>query len=268
MRPHSSFGLPEHSEGLSAYLQQIGEHPLLGAQDEIELSHRVREGDDDAFEQMTLANLRLVVHVARQFRNKGVALADLIEEGNIGLMRAVRGFDPTRGFRFSTYAVWLIRQSMENAVLDQSRTVRLPERAERELRQAYLNVLSGTRPVNESSLMLPHRAVSTDTLIHGTDSLTVGDSLPAPRAAQEQALLDDETKRLVSLCLNHLPPRDALILQYRFGLGGHEVLTLKEIGEHLQVSAERVRQLEQQVLQKLRHFLGSMHLDAADVSVS
>lgn len=261
MRHHSAYVSRDHDDGLSVYLHQIGQHPLLDAKTEVELGTRVQHGCKNAFEQMVLSNLRLVIHVARQFRNRGVPLADLIEEGNIGLMHAVRGFDPSRGFRFSTYAVWLIRQSMENAVRNLSRTVRIPDRIARQMKQQNSDA-SGMDNTTESQRM---DNVPLDSMLYETHGAWAEDTLPAPRAAEEQAALDEESKHLVSLCLAHLPPRDALVLRHRFGVDGKSVLTLKEIGVQLHVSPERVRQLEQQVLQKLRHFLGSMHLDAADI---
>jgi len=258
------------------YLREIAETPLLTHQQEIDLAKRVELDDADATQLFVRANLRLVVSIAKRYVNRGLTLLDLIQEGNIGLMRAVQKYDWRKGFRFSTYATWWIRQAITRAIADQSRTIRLPVHMGDSISRyrKTLNILAqelGRQPtpeeVAEAMMVAPEkihqivqaaqRTISLETPIGSEDETSLGDLIAdevseTPYEAASESML----KRDVSAALDTLTPREKLVLQLRFGLGHSHQHTLAEVGEQLQISRERVRQIENEALQKLRRLDG------------
>ena len=260
----------ETRNSTSAYLNEIGLIPLLSADDELRLAALVRAGDAEARRQMIEANLRLVVAVARGFVGRGVALLDLIEEGNLGLFRAVEKFDPDRKLRFSTYAVWWIRQSVQHALMHQSRTVRVPVHVLRELAQVLRArrqlIMSLARPptMEELAQAIGKSPSAVAELFCVTEHIS---SLDAPRSdTDDRALLEQmvsaetvghgpaeeaPTSRIDAL-IAELPPRQRQVLERRYGLNDHGVQTLAEIASEFGLTRERVRQIQSQALGKLR----------------
>ncbi|MCA9835133.1 MAG: sigma-70 family RNA polymerase sigma factor [Thermomicrobiales bacterium] len=258
------------------YLREIAETPLLTHAQEIDLAKRVEDGDMLAVQQFVRANLRLVVSIAKRYVNRGLTLLDLIQEGNIGLMRAVQKYDWRKGFRFSTYATWWIRQAITRAIADQSRTIRLPvhmgdsiSRYRKTLNQLAQQMGRQPTPeeVAEAMEVAPEkihqivqaaqRTISLETPIGNEDDTSLGDLIAdeiseTPYEAASESML----KRDVSAALDTLSPRERLVLQLRFGLGQGHQHTLAEVGEQLQISRERVRQIENEALQKLRRLDG------------
>lgn len=254
------------------YLREIAETPLLTHEQEIELAKRVEDGDLMAVQQFVRANLRLVVSIAKRYVNRGLTLLDLIQEGNIGLMRAVQKYDWRKGFRFSTYATWWIRQAITRAIADQSRTIRLPvhmgdsiSRYRKTINQLAQGLGRQPTPeeVAEAMEVAPEkiqqivqasqRTISLETPIGNEDDTSLGDLIAdevseTPYDAASESML----KRDVSAALDTLAPRERLVIQLRFGLGQGHQHTLAEVGEQLQISRERVRQIENEALQKLR----------------
>jgi len=255
---------------LERYLQEIGRVSLLTEEEEQELARRLREGDAEAKERFIRANLRLVVSIARRYTGYGLPLLDLIQEGNVGLLRAVERFDPERGYKFSTYATWWIRQAIARALAEQGRTIRLPEhiieliQKINEAEEKFLHD-NGRRPTLEelaAMLELPLEKVrqakeaaaypvSLEAPV-GEREGTLGDLLgvegPSPPEEIAKELLLSELEE----SLKELPERERQILELRYGLKGKEPLTLEEIGKILGISRERVRQLEEQALERLR----------------
>jgi len=260
----------ETRNSTSAYLNEIGLIPLLSADDELRLAALVRAGDAEARRQMIEANLRLVVAVARGFVGRGVALLDLIEEGNLGLIRAGEKFDPDRKLRFSTYAVWWIRQSVQHALMHQSRTVRVPVHVLRELAQVLRArrqlIMSLARPptMEELAQAIGKSPSAVAELFCVTEHIS---SLDAPRSdTDDRALLEQmvsaetvghgpaeeaPTSRIDAL-IAELPPRQRQVLERRYGLNDHGVQTLAEIASEFGLTRERVRQIQSQALGKLR----------------
>jgi RNA polymerase primary sigma factor len=258
------------------YLREIAETPLLTHDQEIELAKRVEDNDLQAVQQFVRANLRLVVSIAKRYVNRGLTLLDLIQEGNIGLMRAVQKYDWRKGFRFSTYATWWIRQAITRAIADQSRTIRLPvhmgdsiSRYRKTLNQLAQQLGRQPTPeeVAETMEVAPEkihqivqaaqRTISLETPIGNEDDTSLGDLIAdevseTPYEAASESML----KRDVSAALDTLSARERLVLQLRFGLGQGHQHTLAEVGEQLQISRERVRQIENEALQKLRRLDG------------
>jgi RNA polymerase nonessential primary-like sigma factor len=248
------------------YLGEIGLTPLLGASEEATLAKAVRAGDGEARRRMIEANLRLVVSVARAYVGRGVPLMDLIAEGNLGLIRAVEKFDPERGLRFSTYAVWWIREAVQHAVMHHGRTVRLPVHVLRELAQVLraereLAARHGQPP----SLEHIAAAVGKDTR-EVAELFRVGESVasldavaeasepvasPLDREESSSALSRAEAERL-GLWLSRLTERQRAVMQRRFGLGGAPVQSLAEIGRDLGITRERARQIQEEAMRKLR----------------
>ncbi|QEP45223.1 RNA polymerase sigma factor RpoS [Ectothiorhodospiraceae bacterium BW-2] len=266
---------------IQIYLREIGFKSLLSAEEEIELALKIETGDREARQRMIEANLRLVVKIARQFTNRGVLLPDLIEEGNLGLIHAVEKFDPRRGFRFSTYATWWIRQTIERAIMNQSRTVRLPVhilkeintylRAARQLAQQLEHEPSCDeiakavdQPLEEVErlLKLSERNSSIDTPLAGEGELTLADTLidelqPDP----SEVIQDQELHALVDTWLTHLTLRQRQVVLRRFGLHNYPAQTLEMIGIDLDITRERVRQIQNEALQKLRKIIQQRKLE-------
>lgn len=253
------------------YLREIGRIPLLTADQEVTLATGAQQGDRDATHALIRANLRLVVSIARRHLNSGLSLEDLIQEGNLGLMRAVRGFDPTRGYRFSTYATWWIRQAVRRVIQQTGRSVRLPahleeklsrlHRTERDLAQelgrdptpaevAQRLKLPASRV--EYMLEVARDALSIDMPV-GEDESTLGDFVEDTSSERPEPLAEaDMLTADLSRALEQLSHREQEVLVLRFGLKGNRVRTMKEVGEYLGVTRERVRQIERQALNRLR----------------
>ena len=259
-------------ESLNIYLQQISSIPLISVQEEIELSEKIKSGDEKARETMITANLRLVVKIAQHYSNIGLSLLDLINEGNIGLMKAVERFDPTKGGKLSTYASWWIKQSIKRALANQSKTIRLPVHMVDRVMQmrrtsAELEERLGRAPTDEelaAEMNLPlsrvshlksvsKKPASLDSPLGDDENSTLGEVVPDNNAAnpfeklQSKSLIGD-----VNLVLSKLEPREADIIRLRFGLEGRDPLTLEEVGEKIGVTRERIRQLQEQALRQLR----------------
>jgi RNA polymerase primary sigma factor len=270
---------------LGVYLEEIARIPLLSREEEHALAARVRAGDETAKQRMVEANLRLVVQIARRYRNRGLPLPDLIEEGNLGLLRAVEKFDPNRGARFSTYATWWIRQAVVRALANQARTIRLPVHVEMLLaryirEQRRLTQKLGRAP---SSTELATALGITEDEVEELDEIRQQPvSLDAPVGEERQATLGDMIadrtvdpgESLVSLfqgraelvsVLDDLAANERTVLRRRFGLEGDPPETLETIGQRLNLSRERVRQIEAAGLRKLRALLAARGIDASDL---
>ncbi len=255
------------------YLNEIGFSPLLSAEEEVYFSRKALKGDDSARKRMIESNLRLVVKIARRYMNRGLALLDLIEEGNLGLIRAVEKFDPERGFRFSTYATWWIRQTIERGLMNQTRTVRLPIhvvkeiniylRAARKLSQTLdrepspqdvADMLDQPIDVVKRMLGLNERETSVDSPSPYDKSLL--DTLPDEQNLDPSLLLQNsDVKEHIDTWLNLLSDKQCVVVEHRFGLHGREVATLEEIGVELGVTRERVRQIQIEAIKRLRQIL-------------
>ncbi len=264
------------------YLNEIGFSPLLTAEEEVFYARRARQGIESARKRMIESNLRLVVKISRRYLNRGLSLLDLIEEGNLGLIHAVEKFDPERGFRFSTYATWWIRQTMERALMNQTRTVRLPIhvvkelnvylRAARELSHKLDHEPSADeiarlldRPVEDVQRMLGlnERVSSIDAPLAGDSEKTLGEILADSNAVDPADQVQDEDIRVnLDHWLDTLPDKQREVLARRFGLRGHEVATLEEVGEEIGLTRERVRQIQVDGLRRLRELLEGQGLSS------
>ena len=258
---------------LDKYLQEIGKVDLITAEEEVELAQRIKAGDQISLEKLTKANLRFVVSVAKQYQNQGLTLPDLINEGNLGLIKAAQRFDETRGFKFISYAVWLIRQSILQALAEQSRIVRLPlnkigsinkiNKTYAFLEQAHERAPSAEEIAKEldmtindvkESLKNSGRHVSMDApLVEGEDSnlydvLNSGES-PNP----DKTLLHESLRTEIERALETLTPREADVVRLYFGLGNQHAMTLEEIGETFDLTRERVRQIKEKAIRRLKH---------------
>lgn len=257
------------------YLNEIGFSPLLTAEEEVYYSRKLLKGDEAARKKMIECNLRLVVKISRRYLNRGLALLDLIEEGNLGLIRAVEKFDPERGFRFSTYATWWIRQTIERGIMNQTRTIRLPIHVVKEI-NIYLRAarhLSQTldhepspeeiaemldKPINDVKRMLGlnERTTSVDSPMGQDSDSTLLDAIPDENNIDPVALLqDDDVKDNIEKWLGQLTEKQCEVVTRRFGLHGYDVSTLEEVGNSIGVTRERVRQIQIEALRKLREIL-------------
>lgn len=272
----------DEDRSLDLYLREIGETPLINAEEEVRLARRIKQGDKRALEKLTKANLRFVVSVAKQYQNQGLSLADLINEGNIGLIKAAKRFDETRGFKFISYAVWWIRQAILQALAEQSRIVRLP-----------LNRVGTLHKIGKVSSRLeqglgrepsPEEIAKELELTEGevADTLKISNShlsLDAPFSVSEdnslidvledefqpspdESLLKDSLRVEIEKALDSLTPREAEVINLYFGLNGEKALTLEEIGARFSLTRERVRQIKEKAIRRLRHASRSRSLRA------
>lgn len=258
---------------LESYLKDIGRYPLLDRQKECELAIRIREGDEGAVHDLVRANLRFVVTVAKQYLGQGLSLEDLINEGNIGLMKAARRFDERRGFKFISYAVWWVRQAIMQAIADQSRTVRLPQNRTVVLHKVHrvlgrLQQELGRHPLPEEiaqaadlklqevreALRIGQPEVHLDEVMGGDDERTLGDSIAdlTDEASADTSVLERSRDEDLEQALASLPAREAEILRLYYGMGHERSLTLEEIGDRFGLTRERIRQLKERALRRLR----------------
>jgi len=260
---------------LDKYLQEIGRVDLISAEEEVELARKIKQGDQDALERLTKANLRFVVSVAKQYQNQGLTLPDLINEGNLGLIKAAQRFDETRGFKFISYAVWWIRQSILQALAEQSRIVRLPlnkigsinkvNRAFSKLEQEFerapslselAEVLEMSLEDVKQSMQNSGRHVSMDAPLSSDDSssgtmydVLHNDHIPGP----ESELMADSLRKEIERSLHTLTTRESDVIRLYFGMDGTHSMTLEEIGERFDLTRERVRQIKEKAIRRLKH---------------
>ena len=266
-----------HFDATRMYLSEIGYSPLLSAQEEVQYARLAQKGDELGRRKMIECNLRLVVKIARRYMNRGLALLDLIEEGNLGLMRAVEKFDPERGFRFSTYATWWIRQTIERAIMNQTRTIRLPIhvvkelngylQASRELAQALDHEPSAEeisqrmhKPLKDVQRMLKlnERVTSVDVPAGKDTDRSVLDAIPDEQNPDPSDLLQDaHVFGHLETWIGQLSEKQRQVVERRFGLHGSRIATLEEVGNEIGVTRERVRQIQIDALRRLRHILES-----------
>ena len=268
------------SQSLDKYLQEIGKVDLLTPDEEVQLAILIKKGDHKSLEKLTKANLRFVVSVAKQYQNQGLSLGDLINEGNLGLIKAAKRFDETRGFKFISYAVWWIRQSILQALAEQSRIVRLPlnrvgalnkiGKAYSNLEQEYerepnANELAIELKMDESeitdTLKISGRHVSMDApFAQGEDNslldIIENDELPAP----DNTLISESLKAEIERALSTLSEREAEVIKLYYGLNKEHALTLEEIGDKFNLTRERVRQIKEKAIRRLRHASRSKNL--------
>jgi len=265
------------SDPTQIYLGEIGYSPLLTAQEEIDISRRIQQGDKKARARMIESNLRLVVKIARRYYNRGLDFLDLIEEGNLGLLRAVEKFDPERGFRFSTYATWWIRQTIERAIMNQTRTIRLPIHVVRELNSylsmarellkkqnhepSYQDIATAmNKPVSDikDMLELNEHMISLDSIV-GNENNTGRPLMDAiadkHKTDPAELLLDESMSAHLEECLQALNEKQREVICRRFGLSGYDRETLEEVGRAIGLTRERVRQIQMSGLKALREIM-------------
>lgn len=265
-----------HDDLTQIYLNEIGATPLLSRDEELALARAARAGDFAARQRMLQANLRLVVSIAKRYQNRGVPLDDLIEEGNLGLIHAVEKYDPDRGFRFSTYATWWIRQSIERAIMNQARTIRLPVhvvkeinavlRALRQSGEAGLSAVAEHRHVSEQELRemlrLNEATASLDEPLEIDPARVLGDVLADEAASDPEELASrSELVRRIAAWVAGLDSKQRHVIECRFGLNGREPRTLEALAQELGVSRERIRQIQSEALNRLRRDLRQAGID-------
>ncbi len=272
----------DEDRSLDLYLREIGETALINAEEEVRLARRIKQGDKTALDKLTKANLRFVVSVAKQYQNQGLSLADLINEGNIGLIKAAKRFDETRGFKFISYAVWWIRQAILQALAEQSRIVRLPlnrvgtlhkigkisSRLEQSLgREASPEEIAKELELSEGevsdTLKISNSHLSLDAPFSTSEDNSLIDILedefqPSP----DEALLSASLRVEIEKALDTLTPREAEVINLYFGLNSEKALTLEEIGARFSLTRERVRQIKEKAIRRLRHASRSRSLRA------
>ena len=268
------------SQSLDKYFSEIGKVNLLTPEQEVELAIKIREGDADALEKLTKANLRFVVSVAKQYQNQGLSLGDLINEGNVGLIKAARRFDETRGFKFISYAVWWIRQAIMQALAEQSRIVRLPlnrvgalnkiGKAYGSLEQEFEREPSPEELADElhmdvddvsEAITLSAKHVSMDAPFASNEENRLLDVLENPdEPSPDNILMSESLKEEVERALSKLAEREAEVIRLYFGLYTDEPLTLEEIGEKFNLTRERVRQIKEKAIRRLRNTTRSKEL--------
>lgn len=261
------------SQSLDKYLQEIGRVDLLTPDEEVELAKSIKEGDQLALEKLTKANLRFVVSVAKQYQNQGLSLGDLINEGNLGLIKAGQRFDETRGFKFISYAVWWIRQSILQALAEQSRIVRLPlnrvgslnkiSKTFSELEQKFerepspdelAEVLDVTTSEVVDTMKISRRHISMDApFVQGEENSLLDVLENNSEVKPDFELMNDSLRREVQRALSTLTQREADVIAFYFGLNGEHSMTLEEIGENFNLTRERVRQIKEKAIRRLRH---------------
>ncbi|MAD45611.1 MAG: RNA polymerase sigma factor RpoS [Oceanospirillaceae bacterium] len=264
------------------YLNEIGFSPLLSAEEEVHYARLARKGDEMGRRRMIESNLRLVVKISRRYVNRGLSLLDLIEEGNLGLIRAVEKFDPERGFRFSTYATWWIRQTIERAIMNQTRTIRLPIhvvkelnvylRAARELTQKLDHEPTAEeiaelleKPVEDVKRMLKlnERVTSIDTPLGPSSDKSILDTIADERVNDPgEELQNQDIHSNLDRWIEELPEKQREVLSRRFGLRGYETSTLEDVGREIGLTRERVRQIQVEALKRLREIMEKQGLNA------
>ena len=271
----------EESYTLDRYFDEISKESLLKPDEEIALAKKVRSGDESALEKMTRANLRFVVSIAKRYQNQGLSLGDLINEGNLGLIKAAKRFDETRGFKFISYAVWWIRQAILQALAEQSRVVRLPlnrvgvmnkvNRTLGDLEQKYereptteevAEVLEMTSVDVSDTIQMSSRHLSVDAPFSGNDENSLLDVLRDDGSYSEpdSPLIEESLKMEVDKVLSSLSEREAEVIKLYFGLVNERSMTLEEIGDRFKLTRERVRQIKEKSIRKLRHTSRSKNL--------
>lgn len=258
---------------IKIYMREMGQFSMLSADEEIELAHRIAEGDQSAKNELVEANLRLVVSLARHYQGCGLSYQDLIQEGNIGLIKAVEKFDVSKGFRFSTYASWWIKQALSRAIADQSRTIRIPvhmteninkfKKIERELlnqlnREPKIKEIADAMGISEKQAKEIQSYIveptSLDIQVGDDDDTTIGSFIEDTHFVNpESAYIKESNGDVVNAVLDTLSDREANILRLRFGIGGKKAMTLEEVGKEYGLTRERIRQIEAKALRKLRH---------------
>ena len=264
--------VPRQQRMLDQYLQEIGQIPLLTPDEEVDLARRIKQGDQEALHRLTRANLRFVVSVAKKYQGQGLSLADLINEGNYGLIKAAQRFDETRGFKFISYAVWWIRQAILQALAEQSRVVRLPlnrigtisqirktraKLAQTHERAPNIEELAKELEIDvekvREAMQHTGRHLSMDAPFNEDDDNSLLDVLPDDEdTSPDDTLLDESVKIDIERALSLLHPREAEITRLYFGIGREHPLTLEEIGQRFGLTRERVRQIKEKALRKLR----------------
>lgn len=258
------------------YMREMGSIPMLTLEEEVELTSKAAAGDEDAKNKLVSANLRLVMPVVKHYMGCGVPFLDLIQEGNIGLMKAADRFDPNRGYRFSTYATWWIKQTVSRAVADQSRTIRIPahmtetiNKVKRKCRELAITLQRDPTPADVAYAMNMDEAdvknifeymnsiASLDAPVgdsDGDEEVTIASFIADPNFPDPAVAYDSEDMRMtIEKVLATLSPREAEVIRLRFGLGTGKPMTLEEVGEHFSLTRERIRQIEAKAFQKLRH---------------
>lgn len=258
---------------IKIYMREMGQFSMLSADEEVKLAHRIAEGDQSAKNELVEANLRLVVSLARHYQGCGLSYQDLIQEGNIGLIKAAEKFDVSKGFRFSTYASWWIKQALSRAIADQSRTIRIPvhmteninkfKKTERELlsklnREPKIKEIADAMGISEKQAKEIQSYIveptSLDIQVGDDDDTTIGSFIEDTHFINpESAYIKESNGDVVNAVLDTLSDREANILRLRFGIGGKKAMTLEEVGKEYGLTRERIRQIEAKALRKLRH---------------